>query len=855
MAKTYDLLVRARGDTKDADRAMKQLQKNVKAFGGNMQKTGRFLTGAVTLPVVAMAAVGIRELNDMQKATAQTNAVLKSTGGVAGVTQKHVERLSTSLSRMSGIDDQLIQGGQNILLTFTKIGSKGGVFDRATKAALDLSVAFGKDMNSSAVLVGKALQDPIKGVTALSRVGVSFSQQQKKVIERLVETGKTAEAQKLILRELEMQVGGSAKAYGTTAAGAIGRLREQFSGIAAQMVTNLLPAMTRLGGFLERMMSGFEALDPSTKKMVGTMLLLGAAVGPAVWALGSMVSTVAALLPVILAVTAPMLAIGAATVALGAAIAYVVVNERMKQDEFRRSAQAALEQVNAMRSLKDMQNELAGARLSVREAALSVERAERTHAEAVRVSGRRSLEAREASAQLARARHTHREALKRETQAQKEATNESRLAIATVFKAQTALRDEVQVRKALVEATRNFEAAKTTVMKRAYSSQIAQLEPHLRKLESAHDTNQKIVTTALRRGVVTRRELMDREAQHLAPAARKAGQAAGTAMGQGFNSGFQSAFASMNAMIDQFAARMQAAQSQAGKGRSGRLGKNGARAVSPFRNGFNVVSGALQGGLNTGLTAESSIAMARLQGGSPYEIVTGADNRQSVSTNENVKSFLEQRKAASVRRLKAVIKQRSALIKQIPKWKAERNKLQAAARKRKLTKAEGKKLGKVLEKIANAPNALQALESEIVSLGGQIQQDADSLKEPTVDNSGVEESEAAAAKAEADRVAQEQLDVENFRRRALGLMSVEEQAELEATNRIRAEYGLPPVGSVSEITRGSASSGAGGESTIGSTTSPAPQLVIRQTFTGQPDLFAASRQAAWAARTAGLVIA
>lgn len=133
---------------------------------------------------------------------------------------------------------------------------------------------------------------------------------------------------------------------------------------------------------------------------------------------------------------------------------------------------------------------------------------------------------------------------------------------------------------------------------------------------------------------------MTREGQHLAPAARKAGTAAGQAMGQGFNNGFQQAFASMNSMIEQFAARMQAAQNAADPGKSGKLGKSGSRAVSPFRNGFNVVTGGLQGGIGTGLTAGSSVAMATLQSSSPFEIVTGADNRQSVSTNENVKAFL-----------------------------------------------------------------------------------------------------------------------------------------------------------------------------------------------------------------------
>jgi hypothetical protein len=302
MARTYDLLIRARGDSKDAQRAMGaarksvvDLQQSVQNFGRGIRNVGAMLTATVTLPLILAARVGIDELNSAQAAAAQTNAVLKSTGGVAGVSAARVSNLATALMKMSGIDDQVIQGGENILLTFTKIGAKDGVFDRATRAALDLSVAFGKDMNSSAILVGKALQDPVKGVAALSRVGVSFTKQQKAVIKKLVETGKSAQAQKLILRELEMQVGGSAKAFGTTAAGAVGRLKEQFAGIAARMVTMLLPAFVKLTGWLERGMNWFEGLSGSTQKWIGVIALVGGVVGPVLIVLGTLVAAIAAI--------------------------------------------------------------------------------------------------------------------------------------------------------------------------------------------------------------------------------------------------------------------------------------------------------------------------------------------------------------------------------------------------------------------------------------------------------------------------------------------------------------------------------------------------------------------------------
>jgi hypothetical protein len=195
---------------------------------------------------------------EAQKVMAQTNAVLKSTGGVAKVTATDITTLSSSIMRMTGIDDEAVQAGQNLLLTFTKIRNETGkgndIFDQATLAMTNLSVAMGKDLSSSAILVGKALNDPVKGVSALSRAGVQFTEGQKNTIKSLVESGDAMTAQKMILRELETQFGGSAEAAGKTLPGQLNILKQTFSNLAGELVSNFMPsiarAATRLVGFL-----------------------------------------------------------------------------------------------------------------------------------------------------------------------------------------------------------------------------------------------------------------------------------------------------------------------------------------------------------------------------------------------------------------------------------------------------------------------------------------------------------------------------------------------------------------------------------------------------------------------------
>lgn len=184
--------------------------------GGAARTMGK--VGAVAL--AAGLAVGFKkateEAREAAKVTAQTNAAIKSTGGAAKVTAKDIERLANSVSIKAGKDDEAIQSAANLMLTFTKVRNEVGkgndVFSRSIPIIADVSAAFHKDLNASAVMVGKALNDPIKGISALSRVGIQFTKQQKDQIKTLVESGKTLEAQKIIMKELETQTKGSAEA-------------------------------------------------------------------------------------------------------------------------------------------------------------------------------------------------------------------------------------------------------------------------------------------------------------------------------------------------------------------------------------------------------------------------------------------------------------------------------------------------------------------------------------------------------------------------------------------------------------------------------------------------------------------
>jgi hypothetical protein len=149
-----------------------------------------------------------------------------------------------------GILAESIKDVQSKLLTFKEIAQEanvtGGLFDRATQAALDLQAAGFGEATQNAVQLGKALNDPVKGITALARSGVTFTAQEKEKIKALVESGKMYEAQELLLKAIETQVGGTAEAT-TTATFKIG---SAFGHVRDELGTLLLPLFEKFADFM-----------------------------------------------------------------------------------------------------------------------------------------------------------------------------------------------------------------------------------------------------------------------------------------------------------------------------------------------------------------------------------------------------------------------------------------------------------------------------------------------------------------------------------------------------------------------------------------------------------------------------
>jgi len=273
-----------------ARRGSEQLADDLKATGSALRNTGKNLSLAVTAPIVAMAATSVNAFRQQEKAVAQLDAVLASMGDRAGFTSQQLQAMASELQNNSLFgDEDILNGVTNNLLTFGNIA--GQEFSRAQQLAVDLSARFDQDLKSSAIQLGKALNDPAKGLAALGEVGVSFTEQQKEQIKAMSEAGDMAGAQASMLSVLEEQFAGQAKAAaeadgGITQLGmAWGDAQEQIGAVVMELLPMVVPAIRSVVDWIQN-------LDEGTRRWVVGIALAAAALGPLLVVLGLVASGV-----------------------------------------------------------------------------------------------------------------------------------------------------------------------------------------------------------------------------------------------------------------------------------------------------------------------------------------------------------------------------------------------------------------------------------------------------------------------------------------------------------------------------------------------------------------------------------
>lgn len=307
-----------------AEKRIAQSAKRIQAFGNRMTDLGQKLTVGLTAPLAALGVKAVQGFVEQERAIADVDAALRSMGGASGKTAAELGKTADALEMRSLFDaDVILKQVTANLLTFGNVA--GREFDRAQQAAVDMATRLGGEPQAAAIMLGKALNDPAKGITALTRVGVQFTEQQKAQIKAMAAVGDTAGAQGVILAEVEKQFSGAAQAAADATPWrkvqvAIGQAMDAIGGAILPLIGPVTAAIVTVAG-------AFASLPEPIQKAAVVAGILAAALGPLLAVFGPIVASAAPFLAVVKSIGAAsgiFTALQSAVVGLGAAFGPVL---------------------------------------------------------------------------------------------------------------------------------------------------------------------------------------------------------------------------------------------------------------------------------------------------------------------------------------------------------------------------------------------------------------------------------------------------------------------------------------------------------------------------------------------------
>jgi hypothetical protein len=243
MANIRTLKLNLLADVSNFNKELGGVQGKLKGFQSSLKQAGQ--VSSIALGGLAAAGfTAIKAAEGVAIANNRLDNILTSMGYPEAT--KRVQDYAQALEVTTAVDAEVIKATQAKLATFKNltatVDTAGGAFDRATVAALDMAAAGFGTAEGNAVQLGKALDDPIKGIAALTKSGITFTEEEKKKIETMVKSGDVLGAQTMVLEAIEKQVGGTAEATATGSA----KMALALGNVTEAIGTGLLPFFTQL---------------------------------------------------------------------------------------------------------------------------------------------------------------------------------------------------------------------------------------------------------------------------------------------------------------------------------------------------------------------------------------------------------------------------------------------------------------------------------------------------------------------------------------------------------------------------------------------------------------------------------
>ena len=199
---------------------LKQAQNELTGFESVAKKVGDTLKTAFTVAAIVKGvqelakavAECVKEFKEQVEIDTRLDAVLKATGQQYKYTTQDIKKYSQALQEQTRFGDEVIEQSAQLLVATQKFSKEG--LERTLELSADLAEAMGTDLTSATSTLSKALIEPGEGLNRLKTIGISFTDEEEKMIKALREAGDELGAQQVILDKVEAAYGGVAKSVG-----------------------------------------------------------------------------------------------------------------------------------------------------------------------------------------------------------------------------------------------------------------------------------------------------------------------------------------------------------------------------------------------------------------------------------------------------------------------------------------------------------------------------------------------------------------------------------------------------------------------------------------------------------------
>jgi hypothetical protein len=302
--------------------AVKGWGKEVEDVGKAIKKVGGSISVGLGAPLALFGKESLKAFEEQEKAVVLLDAALKSTGGTVKVSREEMLQFASDTQKSFDFADEDVINMQRTLLKFQSI--HGQVFKDAEKVILDYATSTGEKLPEAAQTIGRALEDPVRGMNLLRRAGVTLTAAQQAVIKSLVETGQVAKAQSLLLKDLSEKVGGAAAAFAATDAGKFGIAINNLNDSMEKVGAIIAPVVTQVAEGISFLADKFNELPDGLKTAIVYAGLFVAALGPILFVVGTVVEGIGALVVAIGFIAPAFAIIGPILTVVGAAFATIV---------------------------------------------------------------------------------------------------------------------------------------------------------------------------------------------------------------------------------------------------------------------------------------------------------------------------------------------------------------------------------------------------------------------------------------------------------------------------------------------------------------------------------------------------